>query len=376
MSWVPPKPAVWQLHMEPDWDSIQRALFVRLRSIGDTILMTPALEALKAWRPDLHVTVVSEPLSAPLLENHPLVDELIVTGASFISRLRLISALRRRNFHIAYNMHGGSTATLITALSGSKITVGYRGHRYSSILDLRAPGPDEILGRESIHSVEQQLALLYWTGVPWPESRPALGLHVDGDALLSAKSRLSAAGFKPETGGRVSFAIIAPAAAFESKQWPLAGFVAVAKHIRETYGFPSIMIAGSGQEAIASEAASASSCGATAITGLSLKELAALISMARLYVGNDSGPMHIAAALRRPLVAIFGPSNSSVWYPWTDSIHKVLRASDFPVSADDGIVSSAPGISALMARIPIGAVISAVDDVINSSKACDSAPAG
>ena len=70
----------------PDWSRIRRVLLVRLRSIGDTVLMTPCLEALKSWRPELEVTVLMEPLSAPILEAHPLIDQLIVAEKSFAAR--------------------------------------------------------------------------------------------------------------------------------------------------------------------------------------------------------------------------------------------------------------------------------------------------
>ncbi|HWX40210.1 MAG TPA: hypothetical protein VN345_03590, partial [Blastocatellia bacterium] len=156
----------------PNWESVGSAILIRLRSIGDTVLMTPCLDAIKAWRPDIEISVLSEPYSAPLLEDHPLVDRLIIAGQSSASRARLIADLRRLRFDIAFNLHGGTTATVIAALSGARYTVGYHGYRQSWMLGWRAPSPDVILGRARIHSVEQQLALLGWSGVPWPRLQP------------------------------------------------------------------------------------------------------------------------------------------------------------------------------------------------------------
>ena len=79
----------------PDWSAARKVLLVRLRSIGDTVLMTPCLAALKAMRADLEINVVSEPLAAPLLEDHPLVDHLIVADRSLAARARLVRQLRR-----------------------------------------------------------------------------------------------------------------------------------------------------------------------------------------------------------------------------------------------------------------------------------------
>src|SRR5690349_12701150 len=101
--------------------------------------MTPCLAALKAWRPDLHVAVVSEPLAAPILEDHPLVDRLFITGTSLADRARLVRELRRARYDVAFNLHGGTTAMTLTRLSGAQWTVGYRGYRHSQRLDLRAP---------------------------------------------------------------------------------------------------------------------------------------------------------------------------------------------------------------------------------------------
>src|SRR5262245_8525739 len=99
-----------------DWARVKRVLLIRLRSIGDTVLMTPCLGAIKSWRPESQITVVSEPLAAPLLEDHQLVDRLVTTGTSISSRIHLVRELRRQHFDVAFNLHGGTTATIIAAL--------------------------------------------------------------------------------------------------------------------------------------------------------------------------------------------------------------------------------------------------------------------
>src|SRR5215467_10659075 len=89
----------------PDWKRAERILLIRLRSIGDTVLMTPCLSAIKSWRPDLEITVVSEPLASPLLKDHPLIDRLLITGDGLVARARLIGELRRASFDVAFNLH-------------------------------------------------------------------------------------------------------------------------------------------------------------------------------------------------------------------------------------------------------------------------------
>jgi ADP-heptose:LPS heptosyltransferase len=300
-------------------------LLIRLRSIGDTVLMTPCLSTLKAWSPDLKIAVVSEPLASPLLEDHPLVDELIVTRPAIMSRASLIGKLRRERFDAAFNMHGGPTAAILARLSGSRRSVGYQDLPLAWLLSDRAPSPDAILGRSRIHSVEQQLALLSWAGVELPAAPSRLSLTVSPGAEARVRERLEALGFAGldhSAGG--AFASIVPGAAFESKRWRAEGFAAVAGHLSERWNLPSVIVAGPGQEELARDVASAARVDAAVLTGLSLKELVALLRMSRLFVGNDSGPMHIAAALDRPIVAVWGSSESTVWHPWTRAPYRVV----------------------------------------------------
>ena len=339
------------LHDKLDWSEVERVLLVRLRSIGDTVLMTPCLEALQHCRPGIKIAVVSEPLAAPLLKNHPLVDELFIAEANTTSRARLLLQLRRRHFDVAFNLHGGTTATLITRFSGACWTVGYEDYRGSGMLRLRAPSPDLVLGKTEIHSVEQQLALLYFARVPKLKS-PRLQLTVSDAAIQRVRERLSAADMNAEKG----FALISPAAAFVSKQWAESRFAEIVDHIAERYHLPSVIIAGRGEEQIAVRIASLAQHSSLVMTGLSLKELAALISLSSLFAGNDSGPMHVAAAFARPMVAIFGSSNPTVWKPWTTAPHRVVHAPE-TVSPESRI-----------AEIPVAKVAAAIEAVMKEAE--------
>ncbi|HKA20032.1 MAG TPA: glycosyltransferase family 9 protein [Blastocatellia bacterium] len=336
-----------------DWSLVGRVLLIRLRSIGDTVLMTPCLSALKNWRPNIEITVVSEPLSAPLLENHPLVDELIVTNPSIYSRALLATRLRKARFDVAFNMHGGSTGTILASFAGAKRTAGYRGLRLARLLKDRAPSPDVILGRSRIHSVEQQLALLYWMGVPWPERRPELKLTVTPQSRSCALAKLeNASGINERSERR--YGCVVPGAAFESKQWTTDGFAAVADHLIERWNLQCLVVAGPGQEKLARDVAAATKNPTTVVSGLQLKELVALLERSQIFVGNDSGPMHIAAALNRPVVAIWGSSNPSVWHPWTEAPWRIVNGSR--------LTGEAPGLP--IRHVPPADVIAAVDEVL------------
>lgn len=334
--------------------------------------MTPCLQALKTSHPEIEIAVLSEPLAAPLLDDHPLVDQLIIVRQSASSRARAITRLRKQRFDIAFNMHGGATGALLARLSGARRSVGYRGLPLSWVLSDRTPSPDVLLRRTRIHSVEQQLALLKWAGLPWPASRPQANLAVSPEArtMLREKLRALRCADWNEAGG---FACIVPGAAFESKRWSAEGFAAVVDHLSARWGLASVVIAGPGQEKLAHQVISAANAKSAVLGGLSLKELVALLEIARIFVGNDSGPTHIAAALNCPVVAVWGSSDPTVWHPWTETPYRVVEAavakSEGPRRQDDARKLE-PELSTIK-LITKNDVIAAVDEVVESALEAD-----
>jgi ADP-heptose:LPS heptosyltransferase len=320
--------------------------------------MTPCLQALKDSQPTVEISVVTEPLAAPVLEGHTLLDHLFVTTKELMSRLRLIALLRRENFDVAFNLHGGSTAMLLTSMSGAKHTFGFRDQQGSWLLSQRAPAPDILLGRKKIHSVEQQLALLSFAGVPSPH-QPRLSLAISSDAVTSAKTKLIVAGLTAASLASGRFAIISPGAAFESKRWGAREFASVIDHLDSRWQLESIIISGPGQEQLAAEVASLSHSNSRLLSNISLAELKAVVGVfGRVFVGNDSGPMHIAAALGCPVVTVFGSSNPDVWHPWTSAAYRVL-------GGERGTPDS--NVRGSIATISLRDVTAALDEVIESA---------
>ena len=286
--------------------------------------MTPCLDALKTLQPEIEIGVVIEPLAQEIVEGHPMIDKLFVAGKAPASRLSLITKLRRERFDVAFNLHGGTTGMFLAAMSGAKHTIGFRGQPASWLLTDRAPAPNVILGRERVHSVEQQLALLQWAGVPMPE-QPRLSLRINPNAATSLQTKLINSGVNAAALASVRFAIVAPGAAFESKRWSARGFASVIDHLRSRWKLESIVVAGPGQEALAKEVADSSRSNPIVLSKTTLAELTAVIgTFGLVFIGNDSGPMHIAAAVGCPILAMFGSSNPDVWHPWTEAPYRVL----------------------------------------------------
>jgi heptosyltransferase-3 len=310
----PLAPARW------DWQSVKRVLVVRLRSIGDTVLATPSLDALRRFLPDAQIDVLLESWVAPVLEGFDAVDNIItVERGSTASRARVARRLRSARYDVAYNLHGGTTATLLMRIAGARHRVGFSSYQYSRLLNHAAPPPTEIWGMAKTHSVEQQLALLGWTGVPVSD-RPPTRLVVTKEAASSVAERLRAA----HVDEAKPLALIHPAAAFDTKQWATTKFARIIEDL-SARGFNCVAIAAQNEHQVINNLIENSSARIATFTDLSLPEVTALAARSSLFVGNDSGVAHIAAAMRTPSVVIFGSSNVAHWRPWTVAPSEIVR---------------------------------------------------
>ncbi|MFL6546640.1 MAG: glycosyltransferase family 9 protein, partial [Candidatus Udaeobacter sp.] len=302
-----------------DWATVRKVLVVRLRSIGDTVLATPSLYALRRFLPNAQIDIVLENWVAPLLDGFEYVDKVIgVERGSALSRARLARTLRLANYDVAYNLHGGTTATLLMRASGAKHRVGYASYQYTWLLTHAAPPASQSWGAEKTHSVEQQLALLGWTGVPVSD-RPPTHLAVTPEAAESVAARLKTLGI-----GGSPIALLHPTAAFDTKQWAAENFARVAEYLVEG-GIIPVAVVASRETAVLEELQGLSAAPVIGFSDLSLPEITALASKSRLFVGNDSGIAHIAAAVNTPSVVVFGSSNVHHWRPWSAGPNEVVR---------------------------------------------------
>jgi heptosyltransferase-3 len=300
-----------------NWQDVRKVLLVRLRSIGDSVLTTPSILALRRFLPDAEIDILLEDWVAPVLAGHHALNRIVtLEGRSFSSRARVAREIRANRYDVVYNLHGGTTATFLTRATGARHRVGYATYQYAQLHNHIAPSPLLLWGQEKTHSAEQQLALLGWTGVPVTD-RPATELSITQQAIESVDKHLEGAGL---AAGK--FAVIHPAAAFATKQWAAEKFARIAEFLAER-GIPSVAVAAKHESELINEVISHSS---TRIVSFSfaLPEVVALASRARLFIGNDSGIAHIAAAVNTPSVVIFGSSNIAHWRPWTNAANEIV----------------------------------------------------
>ena len=329
-------------------------LIVRLRSIGDVVLTLPAVQTLHDWRPDLRIHMLVEPLSAPLLEGHPAISETLLLRKFW----KTVGQLRRRHFAIAFNMHGGPTSAFLTRLSGAPVRVCWARRQYSSFYNVQVPIHFPVNGRIEMHTAEHRLQQLLYTGLP-EKPLPAAKVYVDANAAERLRQKLAEKGIGPGE----PYAVIRPGASQPNKRWPMDRFVAIARWLRETHGIATVVNLGPGDEPIASEARERFGSGVI-LDSLDLRGLVALLAGSCLFVGNDTGPTHIAAALGKKYVVTFGASDSKVWSPWKTEYRLVENA--FPCSQCPRGRCESPGASQCIFYVSVDQVREACEALLKT----------
>lgn len=352
-------PARW------NWSAVQRILIVRLRSIGDTVLTTPSLYALRRFLPHARIDILLEDWVAPLLDGFEYIDNVVtMPRGGTVARLRVAREIRSAKYDVVYNLHGGTTATLLTRASGARHRVGFAHYQYARLHNHLAPSSLKLWSTAKAHSVEQQLALVGWTGVPVSD-RPPSHLAVSDSAASSVEAKLRAAGFPNGFTETSPFVLVHPAAAFETKRWATEKFARVVEDLA-VRGLATVALAGPNEAHIIEALKAGSSTDVVALTDLSLPEVTALASRARLFVGNDSGIAHIAAAVATPAVVIFGSSNIAHWKPWATAPAEVVFE-EMECQPCHGYFCEKFAQPECILRVPVDRVTAAIDRVLRES---------
>ena len=303
-----------------------RILLVRPRLIGDVILTTPAIRALRRRFPDAELLYLVESLAAPVVTVNPhLTDVVVVDHSRGWDRLRddlkVARALRARRIDVAIDFHGGPRSAWFTWASGAPLRVGYdiRGRMWMYTRVVRRPrnaGPR--------HSMLNQWDLLAAVdpALDAPPTRDGdrVEMPVEPAARASVDARLTSMGVAADD----SIVVLHVSARNPFRRWPEPSFADVAAGLVRgdrrrwvvVVGGPSDRDAAGRVLTQAREQAGADASRLVPGEGWSLGEVRALMDRAALFLGGDSGPMHIAATSDVPIVALYGPTVPDQWAPW------------------------------------------------------------
>ena len=300
---------------------IARALVIMLRHHGDVLLATPVLGVLKAHAPEIEIDALVYDQTAPLLEGHPALDRLHVVGRDwkaqgFLSRValetRLLAALRARGYdlivHLTDQMRGAWLARALGARYRVAPVAPGRGAFWADSFTHLYP----LAGNGRRHKVEANLDALRRIGVqPAMEQRR---VHFVPGAAAEARvaSLLAAEGL---AGG--DFVHLHAASRWSFKCWPAERNAELIDRLSPAHRVVITAAPEPGEIFLIGKILSKTKSKPVNLAGkLSIKELGALTARARLFVGVDSMPMHLAAAAGTPSVALFGPSGEDEWRPW------------------------------------------------------------
>lgn len=317
-----------------------KILLVRLRLIGDVIFTTPAIAALKQHMPDAHLAYLVEPEAAPVVTGNPNLDEVIVIPrthgfARIRDDIRLARQLRASQFDLAIDFHGGPRSSWLVRLSGAPVRIGYQVPLRQWLYTVRTSRSRKLLPR---HSVENQWDLLTTLGgsfatPPSPSVNP-VEMSLDPTALTKIDRWLQ----QKDVFSSHRLIVIHVSSGNPFRRWPEAHFVElvvglikanISHRIFLTSGPSDISAA---HRIIRKARLSLNDDEAAAVLDnveFDLNQLHALIDRSALFIGGDSGPLHIASTTQTPIVGLFGATLPVRSTPWrdTENVTKIVEVS-------------------------------------------------
>lgn len=335
---------------------MRNILVIKLRYIGDVLLMTPVLQSLRAAWPHARLTVAVNRGTQDILAHHPHVDEvLVVDRGGWRHTVGLLRDLHQRRFDCVIDLSDADRSAVMTMATGASTRIGFnwehrwRGLAYTTVVEA-AYG--------ALHMVDYDLRALEPIGVAPVTRQPCLQTDAQGE--MEAARVLNETAFT----GRL-WIMIHPGARYWFKSWAEDRFAALIDQLAAR-GLPSALVGGAGDQEKAERIVTRCGHPPANLTGrTSLMGLAALMKHCTVFVGNDAGPMHMAAAVGAPVVGLFGPSDPRVWGPRGAQVEVIYKGMDcrrcFHPTCERGPDSC-------MNQISVDEVIQAVDRLLVRSE--------
>jgi lipopolysaccharide heptosyltransferase I len=335
-----------------------RILITRLTAIGDCILTMPLAVALRQAFPQAFIAWVVEGVSGTMIERHTAIDTAIRLPRRFARSPRTLWRLRQQLRALRLDMtidpQGLSKSALVAWLSGARRRIGFArpvGREISPWLNT------ELVESQERHVVDRYLELLGPLGI----SRGSARFEFPVDEQSRAKMAAALVGL----GLKGPFAILNPGAGWESKRWPAERYADVARELDRRWQIPSLVVwAGQPERAWADQIALSAANSAFVAPATTLLELAALLSQATLFVGSDTGPLHMAAVLGVPCAGIYGPTDPEICGPYGAG-HQTVRAPATTKMPRQG----RRGTNAAMRQVPVSWLIEACHRILTRSQA-------
>lgn len=300
-------------------DYILKILVSRLKYIGDIILTTPVIDALREKFPDSEIHYLGDKHGVTLLEKNPALDRIIpydFSVPSVLEQIRISYVLRRENYDVAIDLFGNPRSALAILFTGAKTRIGgnfgWRSRTFTHPVTIR----------ERVTSVAFHLRYLEPLGIDGYLG--STKIYLDEREREDAKRELLSLGMdpvKPVVGLHIG-------ATWPAKVWPARNFARLTELVTEWLGAQVVITRGPKDNRHFNEFTAAIRCKFIDYLPHDLRKLAATISCCDIYVSNDAAPMHISPAVGTPTVGIFGPGEPDIWFPYDTGVGHVALKKD------------------------------------------------
>lgn len=309
----------------------QRILVIKLSSLGDIVHALPAVSALRHRFPHSRLTWLVKEVWAPILEGNPDIDEILSVNVSWRNWPEVIRTLRSGRFDLVVDFQGLFRSGLLSAITGATTRVGFARARegatwfYTHHVPLPEDKPSTWRLLE-VHAVDRNLAITGFLG--GESSIPVFHLPQCSTDLRAIDKMFQSA----EVQDHAQLIALAPWTRSAIKAWPHNRFVDLARELVQWPNVRVVILGGPSDVSSAGEFDILASQGLINLVGkLSLRQLPPLLGRMHLLIGNDSALLHLAAGVKTPVLAIFGPTHPKATGPYPVENHAVLRT-DLPCS--------------------------------------------
>ena len=308
---------------------VRNILVIRFRFMGDMVVMTPLFSNLRRHFPEARIVAFVDDVYADVLRYHPDVDEIMIfprteTRAKNLrvrrkAWVKMIKMLRESRYDLVIDLAKGQTSSFFTRVTNAPVRIGFipkEGPQWNTKFYT-----DPMRDREAdgIHCVDHYLQPLVDV-----LELPILTRDLVLEPYEAEKQRVCE--LMQQNGLKSNdFILLHPGARAPRKRWPVEHWAKLADELSARYRLPLVVIGAEGEREISERVLELATPTIVNFVGqLSIGELAALAAQARLFIGNDSGPMHVVSTTGTDIVCLFGPTDDRVWQPSSPN-HRVLR---------------------------------------------------
>jgi heptosyltransferase-3 len=347
-------------------NKIRNILVIKLRYLGDVVLTSQVFESLRYYYPQASITALVNKGTESMLTENPSLDNILVLerfrnlAFDMLKQVQLILKLRRFHFDLALELTSNDRGAFMSFLSGARKRLGYLPKEIKRF-DRRLLFTDFVLPRAGEHIVDRHLKMIEYLGHK-PLNRES-SLHWSKTDEALCRQIVSEKGHSLDD----SYVVLHPILRAKFRAWSIEGYAAMCDYIYKKWNIKTLIICGKDKDEVefVDKILELTEESCIHLGGrLSLKQTIVLIANATLFIGVDSGPMHMAAAVRTPIIAIFGPQNYIQWGPYGEGHTVIQKTWDCVPCVRNGCNDNG-AISRCLEELSIKEVIEVIDYKMN-----------